>query len=185
MRRPVVPGQRLLHRRYLRGDVQPLAGLIGAEWLKEDHIPKLETWPRRSPSARRSRRCGSGILGIGLKRKPVIPAERSEGPDPACKLRPGSRPCALLRSAPAGMTSEFLPYSRPSNRRPTWAPPDGSSSPARGLAVLGALGYRAWDRGVFAVGEGEVFKPWEDWARQCGRRRQAAAACRDPRRQSA
>jgi nitroreductase len=32
-----------------------------------------------------------------------------------------------------------------------------------GLAVLGALGYRAWDRGVFAVGEGEAFKPWQDW----------------------
>jgi nitroreductase len=32
-----------------------------------------------------------------------------------------------------------------------------------GLAVLGALGYRAWDRGVFEVGEGPAFKPWEEW----------------------
>jgi nitroreductase len=32
-----------------------------------------------------------------------------------------------------------------------------------GLAVLGALGYRAWDRGVFEVGEGPAFKPWDEW----------------------
>jgi len=32
-----------------------------------------------------------------------------------------------------------------------------------GLAVLGALGYRAWDRGVFEVGQGPAFEPWEEW----------------------
>ena len=32
-----------------------------------------------------------------------------------------------------------------------------------GLAVLGALGYRAWDRGVFEVGQGPAFKPWDEW----------------------
>jgi hypothetical protein len=32
-----------------------------------------------------------------------------------------------------------------------------------GLAVLGALGYRAWDRGVFEVGQGPAFHPWEEW----------------------
>lgn len=32
-----------------------------------------------------------------------------------------------------------------------------------GAAVLGALGYRAWDRGVFEVGQGPAFKPWDEW----------------------
>lgn len=32
-----------------------------------------------------------------------------------------------------------------------------------GVALLGALGYRAWDRGVFEAGEGPAFRPWEEW----------------------
>lgn len=32
-----------------------------------------------------------------------------------------------------------------------------------GAALLGALGYRAWDRGVFAAGEGPAFAPWQEW----------------------
>jgi hypothetical protein len=29
--------------------------------------------------------------------------------------------------------------------------------------VLGALGYRAWDRGVFAGATGPAYTPWEEW----------------------
>ena len=34
-----------------------------------------------------------------------------------------------------------------------------------GLATsaLAALGYRAWDRGVWAVGNGSSYAPWSDW----------------------
>ena len=32
-----------------------------------------------------------------------------------------------------------------------------------GVALLGALGYRAWDRGVFEVGEGPAYHPWKEW----------------------
>jgi hypothetical protein len=32
-----------------------------------------------------------------------------------------------------------------------------------GAAVLAALGYRAWDRGVFASGEGPAFAAWQEW----------------------
>ncbi len=32
-----------------------------------------------------------------------------------------------------------------------------------GAAVLAALGYRAFDRGVFASGEGPAFEAWQDW----------------------
>jgi len=32
-----------------------------------------------------------------------------------------------------------------------------------GAAVLAALGYRAWDRGMFSAGEGAAFDPWRDW----------------------
>jgi nitroreductase len=32
-----------------------------------------------------------------------------------------------------------------------------------GLALLGGLGYRAWDRGVFSAGEGPAFNPWDGW----------------------
>jgi len=32
-----------------------------------------------------------------------------------------------------------------------------------GAAVLAALGYRAWDRGVFTSGEGPAYEAWQDW----------------------
>jgi nitroreductase len=32
-----------------------------------------------------------------------------------------------------------------------------------GALVLGALGYRAWDRGVFEIGEGPAYRPWDEW----------------------
>lgn len=32
-----------------------------------------------------------------------------------------------------------------------------------GAAVLAALGYRAWDRGMFSAGTGAAFEPWRDW----------------------
>src|ERR1700743_1065908 len=35
---------------------------------------------------------------------------------------------------------------------------------AGALVLAGAgLGYRAWDRGAFSVGEGEAFAPWKEW----------------------
>src|ERR1051326_4558330 len=37
-----------------------------------------------------------------------------------------------------------------------------------GAAVLAALGYRAWDRGVFSSGEGPAFAPWTDWQGRAG-----------------
>jgi hypothetical protein len=32
-----------------------------------------------------------------------------------------------------------------------------------GAILLGALGYRAWDRGAFQSGSGEAYAPWDDW----------------------
>ena len=32
-----------------------------------------------------------------------------------------------------------------------------------GSLVLAALGYRAWDRGVFALGSGPPYAPWDEW----------------------
>lgn len=32
-----------------------------------------------------------------------------------------------------------------------------------GAALVAALGYRAWDRGVFSAGEGLAFAPWAEW----------------------
>jgi hypothetical protein len=32
-----------------------------------------------------------------------------------------------------------------------------------GAAVLAALGYRAWDRGVFASGQGPAYEAWSEW----------------------
>src|SRR5215469_2496566 len=32
-----------------------------------------------------------------------------------------------------------------------------------GAVLLGALGYRAWDRGAFESGQGEAYAPWRDW----------------------
>lgn len=37
-----------------------------------------------------------------------------------------------------------------------------------GAAVLAALGYRAWDRGVFSAGEGPAFAPWAEWQGRAG-----------------
>jgi nitroreductase len=37
-----------------------------------------------------------------------------------------------------------------------------------GAAVLAALGYRAWDRGVFSFGEGPAFAPWTEWQGRAG-----------------
>jgi hypothetical protein len=37
-----------------------------------------------------------------------------------------------------------------------------------GAAVLAALGYRAWDRGVFSAGKGPAFAPWTEWQGQAG-----------------
>ncbi|HTT99027.1 MAG TPA: hypothetical protein VMF58_13320 [Rhizomicrobium sp.] len=35
---------------------------------------------------------------------------------------------------------------------------------AGALVLAGAgLGYRAWDRGVFEVGQGDAFEPWQNW----------------------
>jgi nitroreductase len=40
---------------------------------------------------------------------------------------------------------------------------------AGALVLAGAgLGYRAWDRGVFEPGEGEAFRPWENWRGHSG-----------------
>jgi len=35
-----------------------------------------------------------------------------------------------------------------------------------GALVLGALGYRAWDRGVFEAAQGPAFEPWDGWRGQ-------------------
>ena len=32
-----------------------------------------------------------------------------------------------------------------------------------GALLLAGLGYRAWDRGVFSVGEGPAYVPWRNW----------------------
>lgn len=32
-----------------------------------------------------------------------------------------------------------------------------------GAAILAALGYRAWDRGVFSAGSGPAYVPWTEW----------------------
>jgi hypothetical protein len=32
-----------------------------------------------------------------------------------------------------------------------------------GAVLLGGLGYRAWDRGVFTSGEGDAYAPWKEW----------------------
>jgi nitroreductase len=32
-----------------------------------------------------------------------------------------------------------------------------------GTLVLAALGYRAWDRGAFAIGRGPPYAPWDEW----------------------
>jgi hypothetical protein len=32
-----------------------------------------------------------------------------------------------------------------------------------GALLLAGLGYRAWDRGVFSVGEGPAYMPWRNW----------------------
>ena len=37
-----------------------------------------------------------------------------------------------------------------------------------GAALLGALGYRAWDRGVFEVGQGPAYRPWGEWRGNAG-----------------
>ena len=37
-----------------------------------------------------------------------------------------------------------------------------------GAALLAALGYRAWDRGVFSAGEGPAFAPWQEWQGHAG-----------------
>jgi hypothetical protein len=37
-----------------------------------------------------------------------------------------------------------------------------------GAAVLAALGYRAWDRGVFSSGDGPAFEPWREWNGHAG-----------------
>lgn len=37
-----------------------------------------------------------------------------------------------------------------------------------GAAVLAALGYRAWDRGVFSAGEGPAYEAWQDWQGHAG-----------------
>jgi len=37
-----------------------------------------------------------------------------------------------------------------------------------GAAVLAALGYRAWDRGVFSSGEGPAYEAWQDWQGHAG-----------------
>ena len=37
-----------------------------------------------------------------------------------------------------------------------------------GAAVLAALGYRAWDRGVFSAGEGPAYQPWKEWQGHAG-----------------
>src|ERR1700743_348360 len=31
------------------------------------------------------------------------------------------------------------------------------------LGAIGATGYRAWDRGVFDVGRGPDYRPWDEW----------------------
>ena len=37
-----------------------------------------------------------------------------------------------------------------------------------GAAVLAALGYRVWDRGVFSAGEGPAYEPWKEWQGHAG-----------------
>ena len=37
-----------------------------------------------------------------------------------------------------------------------------------GTTLLAALGYRAWDRGVFSAGKGPAFAPWDEWQGQAG-----------------
>jgi nitroreductase len=37
-----------------------------------------------------------------------------------------------------------------------------------GAILLAGLGYRAWDRGVFSVGEGPAYHPWHDWRGHAG-----------------
>src|ERR1043166_7441849 len=37
-----------------------------------------------------------------------------------------------------------------------------------GAAGLAAVGYRAWDRGVFSFREGPAFAPWAEWQGRAG-----------------
>jgi hypothetical protein len=37
-----------------------------------------------------------------------------------------------------------------------------------GAAVLAALGYRSWDRGVFASGKGPAYEAWSEWQGRTG-----------------
>ncbi len=37
-----------------------------------------------------------------------------------------------------------------------------------GAALMAALGYRVWDRGVFSSGAGEAFAPWQEWQGHAG-----------------
>ncbi len=37
-----------------------------------------------------------------------------------------------------------------------------------GALLLAGLGWRAWDRGVFAAGEGAAFDPWNEWRGHAG-----------------
>jgi hypothetical protein len=51
-------------------------------------------------------------------------------------------------------------------------------STSAGLAVA-ALGYRAWDRGVFAGASGPAYAPWIDWKGQRDRRQPEVGAPRE------
>ena len=37
-----------------------------------------------------------------------------------------------------------------------------------GAAVLAALGYRVWDRGVFSAGKALPYQPWNEWQGHAG-----------------
>jgi hypothetical protein len=37
-----------------------------------------------------------------------------------------------------------------------------------GAAMLAALGYRAWDRGVFSAGKGPAYEAWQEWRGHAG-----------------
>jgi hypothetical protein len=51
------------------------------------------------------------------------------------------------------------------------------------VVVVGGGVWRAYDQGVFSVGEGPAYEPWKDWRNHPNEGNSGAGACRDPSRQ--
>ncbi len=53
------------------------------------------------------------------------------------------------------------------------------------IAVIGGGVWRAYDQGVFSVGEGPAYEPWKNWRKRFERRNAGTGARRDFSRESA